>query len=113
LGLYISGHPLDQHKLKLSRQKPIKEVRDNFPRGVETVIAGYLENARSILTKNGEAMMFGNLSDMSGSVEIVTFPRTLKEYPTLFVPGTCIMLKGKFSDRNGQPSFVVDRAKAL
>lgn len=113
LGLYISGHPLDEHKLKLAKQKPIKEVRDNFPRGVETVIAGYLENARSIVTKNGEPMLFGNLSDLSGSVEIVTFPRTLKEYPTLFIPGTCIMLKGKFSDRNGQPSFVVDRAKVL
>jgi len=113
LGLYISGHPLDQHKLKLAKQKPIKEVKDNFPRGVETVIAGYLESARSILTKNGEPMLFGNLSDMSGSVELVAFPRTLKEYPTLFVPGTCIMLKGKFSDRNGQPSFVIDRAKVL
>jgi DNA polymerase III subunit alpha len=113
LGLYISGHPLDQHKLKLAKQKPIKEVRDNFPRGVETVIAGYLETAKSIITKNGEPMLFGNISDMSGSVELVAFPRTLKEYPTLFVPGTCIMLKGKFSDRNGQPSFVVDRAKVL
>jgi len=113
LGLYISGHPLDQHKIKLAKQKPIKEVRDNFPRGVETVIAGYLESAKSILTKNGEPMLFGNISDMSGSVELVAFPRILKEYPTLFVPGTCVMLKGKFSDRNGQPSFVVDRAKAL
>src|SRR4029079_4829528 len=71
LGLYISGHPLDQHKLKLAKQKPIKEVRDNFPRGVETVIAGYLETARSILTKKGEPMLFGNISDMSGSVELV------------------------------------------
>jgi DNA polymerase-3 subunit alpha len=113
LGLYISGHPLDQHKQKLAKQKPIREVRDNFPRGVETVIAGYLETARPIVTKNGESMIFGSLSDMSGSVELVVFPRTLKEYPTLFVPGTCIMLKGKFSDRNGQPSFVIDRAKAL
>ncbi len=113
LGLYISGHPLDQHKVKLAKQKPIKDVRDNFPRGVETVIAGYLESAKSIVTKNGEPMMFANLSDMSGSVELVAFPRTLKEYPTLFVPGTCIMLKGKFSDRNGQPSFVIDKAKML
>jgi DNA polymerase III alpha subunit len=58
-------------------------------------------------------MLFGNLSDMSGSVELVVFPRTYKENPNLFVPGTCIMLKGKFSDRNGQASFVIDKAKAL
>jgi DNA polymerase-3 subunit alpha len=113
LGLYISGHPLDQHKAKLAKQKPIKDMRDSFPRGVETVVAGYLESARSIVTKNGEPMLFGNLSDMSGAMEIVVFPRTYKEYPALFVPGACIMLKGKFSDRNGQSSFAVDRAKVL
>jgi DNA polymerase-3 subunit alpha len=113
LGLYVSGHPLDQHKQKLAKQKPIKEMRDNFPRGVETVIAGYLDGARTIMTKNGEPMLFGNLSDMTASVEFVVFPRTFKEYPTLFVPGTCIMLKGKFSERNGQSSFAVDKAKVL
>jgi DNA polymerase-3 subunit alpha len=113
LGLYVSGHPLDQHKAKLAKQKPIQEIRDNFPRGVETVVAGYLDSARMITTKNGEPMLFGVLSDMSGAVEIVAFPRTLKEYPTLFTPGTCIMLKGKFSERNGEASFVIDRAKVL
>jgi DNA polymerase-3 subunit alpha len=113
LGLYVSGHPLDQHAVKLSRQKPIKVMSEGFPRGVETVIGGYLENARSILTKKGEPMLFGNLSDKSGAVEFVVFPSVFKEYPKLFVPGICIMLKGKFSDRNGQASFMVDKAKAL
>lgn len=113
LGLYVSGHPLDKHKEKLARQKPLREYRDNFPRNVETVVAGFLEGARPIMTKNGEPMLFGNLSDMSASVEIVVFPKVFKEYPTLFQPGTCVMLKGKFSDRNGQSSFMVDKAKVL
>ncbi|MBI5470466.1 DNA polymerase III subunit alpha [Candidatus Kaiserbacteria bacterium] len=113
LGLYVSGHPLDAHREKLAKQKPLHETREKFPRGVETVIAGFLETISAIQTKNGERMLFGSLTDATGAVEIVAFPRVLKEYPALFEPGACLMLKGKFSDRNGQPSFVVDRAKAL
>ena len=113
LGLYVSGHPLDQHLPKLTKQKSFKELKESFPRGIETVIGGYLENTKPIATKNGEQMLFGLFADKSSSVEIVVFPRTLKEYPAVFVPGTCILLKGKFSDRNGQPSFMVDKAKTL
>ena len=114
LGFYISGHPLDKYKEILMRQKMnIKGAKEKFPRGVETVIAGFLETTRPTLTKKGDRMLFGRLADYSDGIEIVAFPRTLQEHPTLFNPGTCIMLKGKFSDRNGEASFVVERAKAL
>ncbi len=114
LGLYLSGHPLDKHKEKLARQKmTIKDAKEKFPRGVETVIAGFLESSRAVLTKNGEKMLFARLSDYSDGIEVVVFPRTLKENEALFAPGACLMAKGKFSDRNGEPSFVIERAKAL
>ena len=82
-------------------------------RGVETVIAGYIESTQPILTKNGEKMLFAKITDFSSSIELVAFPRVLKENETLFVAGNCIMLKGKISERNGEPSFVVERARAL
>ena len=114
LGLYVSGHPLDAHKEKLAKQKmSIRDAKEKFPKGAETVIAGLLESLQYILTKNGERMAFGRLSDYSGSVEVVVFPRTLKENEALVVAGTCVMLKGRFSLRNGESSFVVERAKAL
>ncbi|MDO8552061.1 MAG: DNA polymerase III subunit alpha [bacterium] len=114
LGLYVSGHPLDAHKEKLAKQKmAIGVAKETFPKGTETVIAGLLENLQYILTKNGERMAFGRLSDYSGSVEIVLFPRTLKENEPSIIAGTCVMLKGKFSLRNGESSFVVEKAKAL
>lgn len=114
LGLYISGHPLDKHKDKLSRQRmDIKMSKENFPRGAETVIAGFVETVRAILTKNGEKMLFARIADYSDSCEVVAFPRIAKENENLFSPGTCIMVKGKFSDRNGDVSFIVERAKAL
>lgn len=114
LGFYVSGHPLDKFKEKLAKQKlNLKEAKEKFPHGVETVVAGFLETVQPILTKNGERMMFARLADYSGGIEIVAFPRVLQENTALFAPGSCVMLKGKFSNRNGEASFVVDRAKAL
>lgn len=114
LGLYVSGHPLDKHKDKLARQRmDIKTSKEKFPRGVDTVIAGFLETTQIILTKKGERMLFARLTDFSDGIEIVAFPRILKEAGDLFTLGNCIALKGKFSERNGETSFMVDRAKAL
>ncbi|MFZ2555713.1 MAG: DNA polymerase III subunit alpha [Minisyncoccia bacterium] len=114
LGFYVSGHPLDRCKDILAKQKMnIKQLKESFPRGMETVIGGFLESTNTILTKKGEKMIFGRLADFVGSTEIVVFPRTLAESPTLFNPGTCLMVKGKFSDRNGEASFVVEKAKVL
>ena len=114
LGLYVSGHPLDKYKEKLAKQKlPIREAREKFARGVETVIAGMLENIRPILTKTGERMLFGRIADYSGGVEIVAFPRVLKENDSLFQNGSCLAAKGKFTNRNGEASFIIERVKAL
>lgn len=113
LGLYISGHPLDKHRAKLSNQKTtIKYAKENL-RGVDTVIGGFIETVQTILTKKGEKMAFLKLADLTDTIEVVIFPRTLKEHEVLLVPGSCVALKGKLSERNGEQSFVAELAKAL
>ena len=113
MGLYISGHPLDKHAKKFANAKTtIKFAKENL-QGVDTVIAGYLDTVQTILTKKGDKMMFGQLMDMSDSIEITIFPRILQENTDTFIPGTCIAVKGKLNDRNGTPSFVVEKVKKL
>ena len=113
LGLYVSGHPLDKHKEKFNDpRKSIKHAKEHL-HGVETVIAGFVEQARVNLTKNGEKMGFIKIADFSDSIEAIVFPRVLKEYEALVRPGACLAVKGKISDRNGETSFVIERAKAL
>ena len=113
LGLYISGHPLDKHAAKLANAKnSIKHAKEHL-KNVETVIAGYVETVQTILTKKGEKMAFLKISDLTDSIEVVIFPNLLKENEQLIVSGNCIMLKGKISERNGEDSFVAEKAKAL
>jgi len=113
LGLYISGHPLDKHKAKLSNQKTTIKYAKEHLRGVETVLGGFIETVQTILTKKGEKMAFLKIADFSDSIEVVIFPRTLKENEAIIVPGSCAMFKGKISERNGESSFVAERVKEL
>lgn len=113
LGLYVSGHPLDKHKAKFADpKKTIRHAKENL-KGIDTVIAGMIEESRASMTKSGERMAFLRLADYSDSIELVVFPRTYKEIHAQLTVGTVIAVKGRISDRNGQPSFVVDKAKTL
>jgi DNA polymerase-3 subunit alpha len=114
LGLYISGHPLDVYKDKLEkRDMTIKEVKEMLREGMQAVAYGLLEEVRPILTKGGDKMLFIKIADYSGNIEGVVFPKMLKEFEHLFMPDTCIAIKGRLSARNGTQSIVVEKARAL
>jgi DNA polymerase-3 subunit alpha len=113
LGLYVSGHPLDKFKEKFKDPKKTIRHAKEHARGLEAIIAGFVENARINMTKNGERIAFLRLADFSGSIDLTVFPRVFKEYANIMSAGSCIAVKGKISERNGETSFVVEKAKAL
>lgn len=114
LGLYISGHPLDAHQERLTRfGKTVRDVIGEAKEGFEVMAAGLLSEVKVIVTKKGEKMAFGTLTDKSGSVEVVAFPRTFADTRDVFVPEKVMAIKGKFSKRNGEPSILVEAIRAL
>jgi DNA polymerase-3 subunit alpha len=113
LGLYVSGHPLDAHKDHLARiGRTIEAAKAGYV-GVEVIIAGMLTEVKQLTTKKGDKMAFLKLSDYGDSVEAVVFPETYKQHRELLVPQGCVALKGKFNNRNGEKSFIVEKVKAL
>lgn len=113
LGLYLSGHPLEQYKEKfLTRDINIKKLND-FKEGTETVIGGIVEEARDVLTKSNERMVFMKLTDFSGTIEVAVFPRVYNEFKDFVKSDACIAIKGKVSKRKGETSFIADKIKAL
>ncbi len=113
LGLYISGHPLEAHKDKLATVKTsINELTD-LREGTEVVVAGMVENIRDVLTKNSERMIFMRFADLSGTIEVAIFPRTLNEFRSFIQPSACIAIKGRISKRKGETSLVAEKIKAL
>lgn len=114
LGLYISGHPLDKFREKIKqRNATIQRLRENPREGVESLVAGVVEEVKEILTKKGDKMAFVRLADHEDTLEAVVFPRTFTEYKELLAPGTCVVIRGKLSRRNDELSVVVDAVKKL
>ncbi|KKR74284.1 MAG: polymerase III, alpha subunit protein, partial [Candidatus Nomurabacteria bacterium GW2011_GWA1_40_8] len=118
LGLYISGHPLDRIRLKLEGRdvniKKIKENKDNkFGNNTPITIAGIIENARQVVTKNNERMVFLHIADLSDSIEAVCFPSIFKESVDILVPEKCIAISGKVSLRKGEKSIIIEGVKEI
>ena len=114
LGLYISGHPLDQYREKLAkRTKTIEELKLTLRDGMTTIIAGIVEDMKPIFTKNGDKMAFARIADYNGSIEVVVFPKVFTLYQDLLEPQKCIAVKGRMSGRNGEKSVIVEAIKAL
>jgi DNA polymerase-3 subunit alpha len=113
LGLYVSGHPLAKFEEALKKYKvKIAEIK-KLPNGQPTVAAGMIEKIKKIITKNGEPMLFIKDADFTDSIEVVVFPRMLFSFGHLFQVGNCIVIKGKMSHRNNNPSIIADELKRL
>jgi DNA polymerase-3 subunit alpha len=123
LGLYISGHPLDKYRsviekrgvtIKLIKEKAAKEkeATDDI-KEFSVTVAGIIEDVRPIITKKNEAMCFLKLADLTGSIDVVVFPRTFAQSKNLILPEKCFAIKGKVSERNGELSMIVDSMMPL
>ncbi|OHA87206.1 MAG: hypothetical protein A2644_02345 [Candidatus Zambryskibacteria bacterium RIFCSPHIGHO2_01_FULL_39_63] len=114
LGLYVSGHPMEQFKEKLENQKmTIKKIKESSKENEVVVVGGLIENMRDILTKNGDKMFFIKFADLTDQIELVVFPRVLQEFSSIFLPDQCIAVKARVSLRNGEKTLIAEKAKKL
>ena len=114
LGLYISGHPLDKFKERLSkRNMTLGQLRAKVKPGMVTITGGMIENVRVILTRKGDQMAFIKIADFDGSIEAVVFPKDYATHKDIIRLESCIALKGKLNNRNGELSLVAEGLKAL
>ncbi len=114
LGLYISGHPLDRIRAKLeSRNMNIKKIKEEVGNGIPITIAGIIETARQVVTKNNERMVFLKIADLTDSIEAVCFPSLFKDNIDLLVAEKCIAISGKVSLRNSEKSIIIEAVKEV
>ncbi|MCH7756797.1 DNA polymerase III subunit alpha, partial [Patescibacteria group bacterium] len=114
LGLYVSGHPLDRFKEILEKRTvTIKKIDEELKEGMLTVASGIVSEVKPIITKSGDRMAFLKISDFTGSIEIVVFPKIFSAYKDLLQPESCIAIKGRKSLRNGETSIIAEAVQKL
>ena len=114
LGIYVSGHPTDQHKAVFDKYKgsvraAVTEERNGYP----MIVGGVVEEVKAILTKKGDRMAFVTIADKEAKIECVAFPSVYQEARAALVEGKPVLVKGKVSRRNGEPSLLIDKVKEV
>lgn len=117
-GLYISSHPMEQYSelaLKLNCKKicDLLELTEDAGGEYTTVkIMGIPSHITKKQTKNGETMAFVTVEDMTGSIEVIIFPKLMPPYFKYIEVGKAIFILGHISVREDEaPKVILDMAK--
>ncbi len=114
LGLYLSGHPLEEveGRLALFRSCDLATAAQAKP-GQTLDLGGRIEGLRKIKTSKGQQMAFVKLEDLTGQIEVTVFPECFARYAHLIEPDRLIALVGRVEQRNGQAQVVAEEIKPL
>jgi DNA polymerase-3 subunit alpha len=114
LGLYISGHPLDEYKDKIEKFGTlIKKIKTEIKNGEKVTVAAIIDNVKIVTTKNNTQMAFIRISDFSDSIEAVVFNGLFMKNKDILLADSIIALNGKLSVRNGEKSITIENFKRI
>ena len=119
LGFYLTDHPFSPYSgsfgnsVKTARE--LHSVQSSSSNGASPRVktAGVVANVQKILTKNGEQMLFVSIEDLTGSIELLVFPRTLDRTKNLWEEGKVVLAGGRLSAKNGEAKLICDEARAI
>ncbi|MBQ4340592.1 MAG: DNA polymerase III subunit alpha [Firmicutes bacterium] len=120
LGLYITGHPLEQYRKAIERVSSIDteviahaedtgEVYD----GMQVVLAGMITSKKTLITKTNKRMGFIQLEDFYGSVEVIVFQNKYEEAAEFFDSDEPVVVKGRISMKEDELPKIVAESIAL
>ena len=98
LGLYVSGHPLDEYmdvikkeatvtSKDLENEEQVDDIQEMENKtdydGKVVTVCGILSHRKTLITKSGNQMMFAELEDLYGSLELIIFANVLQNNSAL------------------------------
>lgn len=131
IGMYFSGHPMEEYTSKLKRitthttfminESVIKNEEGEFVHSVgglndgDNVVLGcIIEGRKNKTTRNKTQMAFLTLEDSHGAIECLVFPKILTKYSGLLQEGNIILAKGTLSIREDEePKLLLNFAEPL
>lgn len=108
LGFYLSAHPVSAFAEYFPRMgvRPLDRLKDSRFEKTAALIA----DIRKIRTRKGEAMAFLTLSDQSGEMDGVVFPKVYKRIMVLLQKGNILVFEGRVDVRRGKRQLVIENA---
>ncbi len=113
LGLYVSGHPLDELEVPINNGYidiiELEKTKENTP--VE--ILALVDDIKKIITRSGKPMLFVKVEDKTGSVEVVVFNSVLTKTLDVWQKGKILKIWGRLTKKEETPKILCEDAKSV
>ncbi|MBE9539523.1 MAG: DNA polymerase III subunit alpha [Proteobacteria bacterium] len=112
LGLYISGHPIDEYEAEIRKFAATRIVDVRGDKSGTQYLAGLIVDIRTMKTKRGDTMAIIQIDDRSARIEITVYGEVYNEHRELLVKGSIIIVEGTvaYDDYSGELGM---RAKSV
>lgn len=123
LGLYVSGHPLDEYAEYIKKNSTVTSKQLNFELldsgeineettrndydGKTVTFCGIISHTRTLITKSGKQMMFAIIDDLYGSVELIVFSNVLINYSKILKNDSIVKVVGKVSVKEDEITKII------
>ena len=118
LGIYVSGHPLEQYSASIKKQVTAKSTdfepdedtgRSVVRDGQHYAVGGLITDITVKLTKTGQNMAFLSIEDMYGTLEIILFPRNYQECRDKLAMDRPVYVTGRASVSEESGKLIADQ----
>ena len=116
LGIYISGHPLEEYEERWRRvisattadfQFDEELNRTKVHDGQKSIIGGMIVDKTTKYTKTNQVMAFLTLEDLLGTVEVVVFPRDYERNRRWMELNEKVFISGRVSEEDEKASKLI------
>ena len=97
LGLYLTGHPIDEYEEELQRMHP-NRISALRPGKESATVSGMVVGMRVMKNKRGESFAFLTLDDKSGRLEVSVFAEKFNVYRDILVKDALLVVQGGVSE---------------
>ncbi len=111
-GLYLSGHPLDAYREKIQKvstcmisQLSGEDAKD-FDNKAVTLLCMVVRN-KVMTTKSNTLMAFTTVEDLTGTMELLVFPRVFSSYRAYLQENAVIVVSGRVSYKEDEGTRLV------
>jgi DNA polymerase-3 subunit alpha len=97
VGIFISGHPLDQYKIDIENfcTTTLNNVLQPEYKDKDVMVAGIVTKAIERTTKTGKPFGMLTLEDYTGKIELALFGEDYIKFKNYLIPGQYLTLRGK------------------
>lgn len=111
-GLYLSGHPMDEYieivnKIDNINIYDIISDETTVVDGQNVIITGVLIANKILITKKNQTMSFASVEDLTGSIEVIIFPKILMNSSIHLIENNALVIYGTISMREDEPAKIL------